>query len=116
MPESEIFKVIIQLGSFGLLAIAVVWMLYYGAPMIRDTVTALGKSHEAAVAKIAEENKRAAEKHAEALESLGDRHEKAVASLVAEQSRLVQQLDANCREERLGLAKMLAQAPPIRPA
>lgn len=101
MPESEIFKVIIQLGSFGLLAVAVVWMLYYGAPMIRDTVRDLGQSHEKSVNRIADEMKIANEKHSQT-----------VIGIVAEHTKIVAQMDANCRQERIHMAEMLSKSFP----
>lgn len=100
MPESEIFKTIIQLGSFGLLAIAVVWMLYYGAPMIRDTIKALGASHEMC------QTLMAAKMELQAKEQTAQ-----VRAIVEAQADLVRTMDANCREERITLAKMLAAAP-----
>lgn len=59
MPESEAIKVIIQLGSFGLIAIGVVWMLYRGAPMLRDTLKGLSESQVAASEKVAEAHEEA---------------------------------------------------------
>lgn len=117
MPESEIFKVIIQLGSFGLLAIAVVWMLYYGAPMIRDTVKGLAESHQATekanIEKYEAIQRQLSEKIESAVMTLSDRHERAVATLVGEQTKLVQQMDANCRQERIQMAELLAKTMPV---
>jgi len=101
MPESEIFKVIIQLGSFGLLGIAVVWMLYYGAPMIRDTIRDLGQIHEKSVSRIADEMKAANAKHAET-----------IVGIVTEHTKIVAQMDANCRQERIQMAEMLSKSIP----
>lgn len=93
MPaETEVFKLVIQLGSFGLLAIAVIWMLYYGAPMIRDTVKSLGESHVKAMEAIAVR-----------LEKIEEQH-----------THQLQHLDTNCREERLAMAKLLANTMPAK--
>lgn len=107
MAESEILKVILQGGSFGLLAIAVVWMLYYGAPMIRDTLKSLSLSHESVQNNLMEKLEILANK----LELQAREQTVQVTQIVAEQTRLVTHLDSSCREERLAMAKMLAALP-----
>jgi hypothetical protein len=59
MPESEALKVIIQLGSFGLIAIGVVWVLFRGAPMLRDMLKGLSEAQVAAAEKVAEAHEEA---------------------------------------------------------
>lgn len=54
MPDSEIFKLVIQLGSFGLLAIIVAWVLRYGAPMLKQTVEEKDARFTASLAAIAD--------------------------------------------------------------
>lgn len=117
MPEQEVFKVAIQLGSFGILSYAVIWVLRVGWPEVRDTIKYLAEKHEATEKRTAEKLEstivRQAEAAALALQALGDRHEKAVATLVDGQTRLVKSLDDNCRQERLQFAKLLASSMPM---
>lgn len=49
MPDAEMFKIILNGGSFGLLAIGVVWALFWGAPMLRDTLREISTQHTTAV-------------------------------------------------------------------
>jgi ABC-type transport system involved in cytochrome bd biosynthesis fused ATPase/permease subunit len=44
--DVEIFKIILNGGMFGLLAIIVVWILFYGAPMVRDALIQSRKAIE----------------------------------------------------------------------
>lgn len=41
MPDSELFKVIMQGGMFGLWLVFVVWALFRGAPMLQQTIEKL---------------------------------------------------------------------------
>lgn len=50
MPDSEVFKVILQGGSFGLLAIFVVWVLFRGAPMLQTMLEKISNDHKSTVA------------------------------------------------------------------
>ncbi len=52
MPDSEVIKVLIQLGSFGLLAIITVWLLWKGAPMLRDTLVKMEADHSTTIEKL----------------------------------------------------------------
>jgi hypothetical protein len=47
--DPELFKTLLQGGSFGLLAVAVVWLLFTGAPMIRDANTRMTADLKATV-------------------------------------------------------------------
>lgn len=107
MAESETFKVILQGGSFGLLAIAVVWMLYYGAPMIRDTLKSLSASHESVETRLMDKLEMLGNK----IDSISNHHTTQVATIVGEHTRVVQNMDANCREERLQMARLIAGIP-----
>lgn len=110
MPESELLKVILQGGSFGLLAIAVVWMLYYGAPMIRETIKALGESHEAVVMRLTDKIEASDHEHTRQLELIAER----IAATEQQHTLQLQTMDTNCREERLALAKLLANTVPAQ--
>lgn len=110
MPESEALKIVLQLGSFGLLGYAVIWILRTGGPMIHETIRDLAASHQQTENNLLEKLEFLANK----LESQGREQTVQVTQIVAEQTRLVQHMDANCREERIQLAKMLAAAPPIK--
>lgn len=123
MPESQVFQIIIQFGSFGLLVYAIVWLLRVGWPEIRDTIKTLAAAHASAVSTIASQSDLKDEKHVQAIAELGDRHEKAVATLVTEQTntikglvgehtKTVQTLDKNCREERIQMASLLQRSHP----
>lgn len=90
MPDSEIFKVVLQGGSFGLLAIIVVGCLRY-APQVLTAINKLGQDHLAAVNSINEANKEAASIAAAA-------HVEATATMAKE-----------CREERRELVQRLIQ-------
>lgn len=50
MPDSEMLKVILQGGSFGLLAIFVIWVLFRGAPMLQTMLEKISTDHKATVA------------------------------------------------------------------
>jgi vacuolar-type H+-ATPase catalytic subunit A/Vma1 len=80
MPESEVFKTAMQGGMFGLWLIFIVWMLWYGAPMLRDTM-----------AKMTADNKEAVSVVAKATAEMLSQHEK------------------SCREERQMLQVQFAQ-------
>lgn len=90
MPESEALKVVLQLGSFGLLGYAVLWILRVGGPMIRDTVKDLGVAH------------------VEAMERIAVRLER----IEIEHTRQLETMDKNCRAERIQLANLLANTHP----
>lgn len=105
MPESEIFKMILQLGSFGVLLYAVLWVLRVGWPEVQTTIKVLAAKHEATVNKLADSQENA-------LRTLGDRHENAVAVLVSEQRKLVETMDDNCRQERIQMAALLQRSHP----
>lgn len=49
MPDSEAFKLILQGGSFGLLAIGVVWLLFWFAPRLQGTLEKMTADHRATV-------------------------------------------------------------------
>lgn len=87
--DPEIFKVILNGGSFGLLAIIVVWLLWKGAPAIQDAVIRLGEDHKSVVMSLNTANKCA-------IEYLAQAHKDAVAALVKD-----------CREERRELVQRL---------
>lgn len=58
MPESEVFKMAMQGGMFGLWLIFIVWLLYRGAPMLRETMATMSADHKEAImvaAKVAAE-------------------------------------------------------------
>lgn len=50
MPESEVFKMAMQGGMFGLWLIFIVWLLYRGAPMLRETMATMSADHKEAIA------------------------------------------------------------------
>jgi hypothetical protein len=80
----------IQYGSFGLLALLVVWALLKGIPALMD-------KHEKVVTFIAAE-------HKEAMRSVTATHKEAMSAAMAEfadESRL-------CREERIEMAKVIS--------
>lgn len=49
MPDSELLKLVLQLGSFGLIALAVVWHLFRGAPMLKEALERSAANHQAVV-------------------------------------------------------------------
>lgn len=52
MPDVEVLKLLFNGGAFGLLAIIVVWILFYGAPMLRDTLKYVVDKNDSAVDKL----------------------------------------------------------------
>lgn len=54
MPDSETFKLILNGGSFGLLAIGVVWVLFWGAPMLKNTLEKITDAHLKAIDTVTE--------------------------------------------------------------
>lgn len=52
MDQLEIVKVIINGGSFALIAVGVVWMLFYGVPAIQKAFTVVEEKHAATIASI----------------------------------------------------------------
>lgn len=85
VPDVEVFKIVMNGGMFGLWAVFVVWLLWYGAPMVRDTLKYV----------------------ADKIDDVADKNEKAIDKLIVmiethrEQDRHDNQTDrASCRESR----------------
>lgn len=71
MPESELFKVAVQGGSFAVLVLLVVWSLWKGIPnalaLHKETVTAIVAEERAERASILERHDKEMEKRDKAL-------------------------------------------------
>lgn len=57
--EAEGLKLISQLGSFGLMAVFVMWVLFRGAPMLKETFADMGAKHQSGMDAMAENHKEA---------------------------------------------------------
>lgn len=52
VPDVEVFKLLLNGGMFGLWAIFIVWLLWYGAPMVRDALKYVADRNDTAVDKL----------------------------------------------------------------
>lgn len=87
MADGEVVKLILQGGSFGLMAIIVVWMLFYGAPMLKAAVESKDKNHTDAFERITTKF--------EAMQvRQDDRHERELTKRDGQMERIVTSLDA----------------------
>lgn len=99
MPDSEVFKLILQLGSFGLLAIIVVWLLWKGAPMLTAAIEAKDKVH-------AEAFECVVEKFDEALERQATKHDAAVDRVVTANERQLAKRDTADERKTAAVEKL----------
>lgn len=59
--DSEIVKIALQGGMFGLWAIFIVWLLFYGAPMLTKTLEKMASDSREVIEKISCDHKQALE-------------------------------------------------------
>lgn len=100
MPDAEMVKVVLNGGSFGLLAIIVIWLLFKGGPMFVAAIDKLGEDHKATVSTIVVGQEKQAIENKEAVETL-----------VKEHTAVVTAINKECREERRELAARLDRKP-----
>ncbi len=87
MPDGDVIKLVIQGGSFALLAIMVVWLLWWGAPMMKEAVEAKDKACTDAFKEIVA-------KFDASLVRQEERHERQLAKRDIQTERIVESLDA----------------------
>jgi hypothetical protein len=99
MPDSEMFKLIIQLGSFGLLAVIVVWLLRYGVPLLKATIEAKDRLHAETLAKVVETFDEALTRH-------DGKHDAAVEKILASHEKQLARRDAADEKRTAALEKL----------
>lgn len=111
MPESEMFKMILQGGMLGLWIVVVWWGLAKGIPMLKEQVDRLIASHQATVLQISAENRSNItdlnNAHKDAVKVLSDTHREAVNVLDKTHREVVNNLAKECREERKEIMNVL---------
>lgn len=93
MPESEMFKMVMQGGMLGLWIFFGWWCLSRGVPMVKEEINKMTTSHQTMVKDLTCE-------FTKNTEGLNTTHKEAVASLNQTHREVVDQLAKECREER----------------
>jgi len=104
MPESEIFKMVMQGGMLALWMVFGWWCLSRGVPMVKDEIKNMTSSHQSMVKDLTcEFTKNTADlnsTHKDACRSMAESHREAVECLNKTHREVVDQLAKECREER----------------
>ena len=88
MPESELFKMALQGGSFGLLVLGFIWAIGWGIPMIRDESRAARIAHTQTVADLLSEFREETRLQREFNRGEHERRDQAIQNLADAVSRL----------------------------
>lgn len=111
MPESEIFKMIMNGGMIGVWVYFLYWLLQKGVPLLKEQVEKMILSHQATVKELAadfkENTKALNDTHKEQVKVLSDTHREAVNTLDKSHRDVVSHLATECREERKEIMSML---------
>lgn len=111
MPESEIFKMAINGGMFGLWIFFLWWLFCRGAPMAKEHVEKVISSNQNALKELAADFKSHTQElnanHKDQVKVLSDTHTAAVATLDRTHRQVVADLARECREERKEIMSVL---------
>lgn len=104
MPESEIFKTVMQGGMLSLWVFFGWWCLTRGVPMLKEEISKMVASHQSMVKDLTSEFTKNTEglnaTHKDACVTMSTAHREAVDSLNVTHREVVEQLAKECREER----------------
>lgn len=122
MPESEVFKLVMNGGLFGLWVLFLLWLFNRGIPMAKTHVETVIASNQASLEKLSTANQNALEKlandfkqhtqelnanHKDQVKVLADTHREAVGTLDKTHRQVVENLARECREERKEIMSVL---------
>lgn len=111
MPESEIFKMAINGGMFGLWVLFLLWLFNRGIPMAKEHVEKVIASNQISLKELAADFKLHTQDlnatHKEQVKVLSDTHRDAVNTLDKSHRDVVTHLANECREERKEIMSML---------
>jgi ribosomal protein L20A (L18A) len=111
MPESEMFKTVMQGGMLAMWAVFGWWVLTRGVPMLKEEVNKMSSSHQEMVKQISTENRMNIldlnTAHKDAVKVLSDTHREAVGVLDRTHREVVANLQRECREERKEIMDLL---------
>ncbi len=100
MPESELFKVVLQGGMLGLWCFFGWWCLARGVPLLKEIMERQATTSQKMVSELSADLKHCSDKqnqcHLEACRALADGHR-----------NVVKELAAQCREERKELLALI---------
>ncbi len=96
MAEAEAVKLVLNGGSFGLMAIFVVWVLFRASPALQSSIEKMNADHDATVKAMAAD-------YRTSLTATADAHKTAIATLAAEFRASLAEMHRECRAERAEL-------------
>lgn len=121
LPDSEMFKLIMNGGLFGLFVLFFVWLLFKAEPNYRKTVETIvaestkdSERQAQAIEKQAEEHKRAMEvvnsTHQKTIETINTTHQRAIETMTKTFEVVISNQLKECRDERREMTTSMISA------
>lgn len=98
MADVELFKLIMNGGSFALMALFVVWILFKASPILKESLEKKDAAHNATILAMAAD-------HRTTMTAMAEAHRTSIATLAAEFRASLAEMHRECRDERADLLK-----------